>query len=55
MTFQVQVDYLHWETCFFFKKSKKRFVIEYWWSHFKDCSLDDFVLEFHWSRERISQ
>ena len=39
-----------------FKKSKKkRFVMEYWyWSHFKDCSLDDFVFEFHWSRERIS-
>ena len=38
-----------------FKESKKRFVIEYWyWSHLKDCSLDDFVLEFYWSRERIS-
>ena len=40
---------------FFKKKSKKRFVIEYWyWSHFKDGSWDNFVLEFHWSRERIS-
>ena len=40
---------------FLFKKSEKRFIIEYWyWSHFKDCLLNDFVLEFHWSRERIS-
>ena len=39
----------------FFKKSKKRFVVEYRdWSHFKDYLLGDVVLEFHWSREIIT-
>ena len=39
----------------FLRKSKKRFVVEYCdWSHFKDNSLVDVVLEFHWSREIIS-
>ena len=29
--------------------------MEYWyWSHFKDCSLDDFVLEYNQSKEIIS-
>ena len=37
------------------KKSNQRFVLEYWyWSRLKDCSSDDAVLEFHWSRERNS-
>ena len=35
---------------------KKRFVVEYWdRSHFKDCSLDNVVLEFHCSSKIISQ
>ena len=39
----------------FFMKSQKRLVVEYWyWSHFKGCSLDDFVLKFHLTREKIS-
>ena len=28
--------------------------MEYWyWSNMKDCSLDDFVFEFHWSRTKF--
>ena len=39
----------------FFKKSKRRFVVEYCdWSHFKDYLSVVIVLEFHWSREIIS-
>ena len=40
----------------FLRKSKTRFIVEYCdWSHFKDYLLDDVVLEFHWSREIISE
>ena len=48
-------SYARFNAMDFLKKSRKRFVVEYWyWSHFKDCSLDELVLEFHWSGERIS-
>ena len=40
----------------FFKKSKKRVIVEYCdWSHFKYYLLENVVLESHWSREIISQ
>ena len=43
------------QVCFFKKSKKKRLVVEYCdGSHFKDDLLDDFLLEFHWSREIFS-